>query len=342
VKRKLSSGYEHVNCDLCGGEETDLLLVARDFYNNIPGVFRVVRCKKCGFVYTNPRPYGEELLKYYPDEAGYFKPVFVKEQVGKVFNLKKRLHDKVLATYRGYARLPNSNWLERVFLIPIHLLAKKNWEVNGIPEFRRNGKLLEIGCSYGQYLKQMKELGWDVAGIEPNKKAAEFGSKEYGIRIINDTFENVNITEKFDAIVMRMVLEHLPGPSKALKKAYELLKEDGQLIIIVPDFSGIEFWLFREHCYGLHVPNHLNHFTPLTIRQYCKNIGFRVEKIIHHSFDRDFVASAQYMKNDGLKPWLAAVLSNKIFRKTILRAAVTLLSYLGMTSRMTVWVKKSE
>lgn len=342
MKRKLPSGYEHVNCDLCGGEETDLLLVTRDFYNNIPGVFKVVKCKKCGFVYTNPRPYGEELLKYYPDRATYFKPVFIEERTGKIFNLKKKIYNKVLATYLGYSRPPNSNWLERAFLSPLYLLAKKNWEVSGIPAFRRNGKLLEIGCSYGLYLNKMKELGWDVTGIEPNRKAAEFGSKEYGIRIINDTFENVTIAEKFDVIAMRMVLEHLSSPSKALKKAYKLLKEDGQLIIIVPDFSGIEFWLFREHCYGLHVPNHLNHFTPLTIRQYCKNIGFRVEKIIHHRVDRDFVASARYMKNDGLKPWLAVVLSNKIFRKTILRGAVALLSYLGMTSRMTVWVKRNE
>ena len=78
------------------------------------------------------------------------------------------------------------------------------------------------------------------------------------------------------------------------------------------------------------------------IRQYCKKYGFRVEKIIHHKVDRDFVASAQYMKDEGINRWLAPVLTNKLFRRTILRAAVTLLSYLGTTSRMTVWVRKNE
>ena len=72
----------------------------------------------------------------------------------------------------------------------------------------------------------------------------------------------------------------------------------------------------------------------------CKNCGG--EKIIHHKFDRDFVASALYMKVEGINKWLAPVLSNYLFRKTILKAAVVSLSYLGMTSRMTVWVKVSQ
>jgi len=336
MRQKLSSGYEYVKCDLCGKDDTKKILEAKDLYNKMPGIFNVVQCKNCGFVYTNPRPYAEELSKYYPDDAGYFIPTLPKERRGRLNKLKKKVWNKLLAVYWGYSHLSNINWLGKVFLSPLLLRVKGSLETSGIPRFVQNGKLLEIGCSYGSYLKQMKELGWEVVGVESNRKAAEFGCKEYGVRIIGDTFENANITGKFDVIAMRMVLEHLPSPSKALEKASELLKEDGKLIIIVPDFSGIEFRLFKEYCYALQVPNHLNYFTPSTIRQYCKKYGFRVEKIIHHKVDRDFVASAQYMKDDGLNEWLAPVLSNKLFRRTILRAAVTLLSYLGMTSRMTV------
>ena len=334
--------YEYVNCDLCGGEETELLLIAGDLYNNMPGEFRVVRCKNCNFTYTNPRPYGEELSKYYPDDAGYFIPTLPKERSGRLNELKKKVWNKLLAAYRGYFHPSNISWLEKAYLFPLHLLTKRDIEIGGIPKFRPNGKLLEVGCSYGLYLKQMKELGWEVVGVESNRKAAAFGCKKFGLAIINDTFENVNSTEKFDIIAMRMVLEHLPSPSRALEKASEILKEDGKLIIILPDYSGIEFRLFKEYCYALQVPNHLNHFTPLTMRQYFKKYGLRVEKIIHHRFDRDFVASAQYMKNSGLNGWLAPILSNKFFRKTILKVAVTMLSYLGMTSRMTIWVSKDE
>jgi len=331
--------YKYVNCDLCGRDNADLVLIGKDLYNRIPGEFRVVRCRNCGFVYTNPRPYGGELSKYYPDDTGYFIPTLPKGRSQNLNELRKRIGNKLLAWYGGYSHLSNINAVEKVLLLPLYLLMKRNLEVRGIPRFHQNGRLLEVGCSYGSYLKEMKELGWEAAGVEPNRKAAEFGGKELGVRIINDTFEDAVLDEKFDVIAMRMVLEHLPSPSKALKKACELLKRDGELIIIVPDFSGIEFRLFKQYCYALQVPNHLNHFTPLTIKRFCEKYGFKVERIIHHKFDRDFVASAQYMKESNR--WLAPVLTNKFFRKTFLKVVVSLLSYLGMTSRMTVWVRKN-
>jgi len=336
------SGYEYVSCDLCGKDDARKILDARDLYNKLPGIFSVVRCNNCGFAYTNPRPYGEELSKYYPDDAGYFIPASVKEEGGKLYKLRSKVVNKVLAAYLGYSHLSKVNWLEKAFLFPVYLLVKRSWEISGIPRFCRDGKLLEVGCSYGLYLKQMKELGWEVVGIELNREAADFGYKEFRLTIINDTFENAGISEKFDVIALRMALEHMPYPSKAFEKLRELLNENGQLVIIVPDFSGLEFRLFKRYCYGLHVPNHLNHFTPSTMRRYCEKYGFRVEKMIHHKFDRDFAASAQYMRDDGLNKWLAPILSNRLFRRTVLKAAVSLLSHLGMTSRMTIWMKRNE
>jgi len=342
AKQNLSSKFKWVRCDLCGRDNAERILEAKDLYNKIPGTFSVVQCKSCGFAYTNPRPYGEELAKYYPDDAGYFRPVIVEEKARKLTFLKKKLYNKILAAYLGYSHLSDMNRLEKIFLMPLFLLVKRRVEISGIPPFVQNGKMLEIGCSYGLYLKHMRELGWEVVGVEPNRKAADFGQKEFRLRIINDSLENVDITEKFDVIAMRMVLEHLPSASKAVEKAFELLEEGGRLIIIVPDFSGIEFRLFKEYCYDLHVPAHLNHFTTLTLRQYLKKSGFKVEKIIHHRIDRDFVASAKYMKDEGRNRWLAPILSNRLVRRTILKAAVVLLSYLGKTSRMTVWARKNE
>ncbi|MCK4815558.1 class I SAM-dependent methyltransferase [bacterium] len=342
AKQNLSSKFKWVRCDLCGRDNAERILEAKDLYNKIPGTFSVVRCKNCSFVYTNPRPYGEELAKYYPDDSGYFRPAIAKEKARQLTFLKKKLRNKVLAAYLGYSHLSNINRLEKVSFLPLFLLLKRMMETNGIPPFVQNGKMLEIGCSYGLYLKHMRELGWEVVGIEPNRKAADFGQKEFRLRIINASLENVNITEKFDVIAMRMVLEHLPSPSQALEKASKLLEEGGRLIIIVPDFSGIEFRLFKEYCYALQVPTHLNHFTTLTLRQYLKKSGFKVEKIIHHRIDRDFVASAKYMKDKGRSRWLAPILSNRPVRRTILKAVVILLSYLGKTSRMSVWVRKNE
>lgn len=336
----LPRGYEYVVCDLCGKDNPTVILRGKDLYNKLPGEFKLVKCQECGFVYTNPRPYGEELSKYYPNEAGYFVPTLPKEGPAKDNKPMHVFRNKVLAAYMGYVHLTNVGFLEKLALFPLYVIKRRLWLIDGLPRYQKKGRLLEIGCSYGSYLKEMKDLGWEVVGIEPKSEAAEFGNKELGVRIYNGGFDDTEIDEKFDVIAMRMALEHFPSPSRALQKARRLLKEEGQLIIIIPDFSGIEYKLFRQYCYGLHLPAHLNQFTPLIISRYCQKYGFKIDKIIHHKFDRDFVASAQYLKSEGVNNYLAAIFSNKLFRRTILRVIVTLLSYLGLTSRMTVWVKK--
>lgn len=341
---KLIEGYEYVNCDLCGIDDTEQVLIGKDLLNNLPGEFNVVRCKNCGFVFTNPRPFGEELAKFYPDDASYYTPpvalppVTTKENRNSVSSnhltnpIKKlKLYKLIRFFYRNGRRL---------VILPRNIIQMRQRFIGGIPQFRNNGKLLDVGCSYGNYLVDMRNRGWDVTGIELNKQAAEMGTNRYGLKIINDIFENVNFTEKYDVITMRMVLEHFPRPSTVLGKAYEILKDDGQLIIIVPDFSGIEFRLFREYCYALQVPTHMNHFTPKTLGMFLKKYGFKIDKIVHHSFDRDFAASAKYMCDAKVNTWLAPLISNKVFRKTLLKWVVNLLSYFGQTSRMSVWASK--
>ena len=39
----------------------------------------------------------------------------------------------------------------------------------------KHGKFLEIGCSSGEFLEQVKKLGFEVAGLEISDRAAERG-----------------------------------------------------------------------------------------------------------------------------------------------------------------------
>jgi predicted SAM-dependent methyltransferase len=182
----------------------------------------------------------------------------------------------------------------------------------------------------------MRELGWQVKGIEPNKKAASWARDNLGLDIECCYFDDFECSEKFDVIQMRMVLEHLTSPSKAIERAASMLKKGGELVIIIPDFSGFESSIYKKYHYGLQVPCHLYHFTPKTIKSYLKKYGFKVRYLIHHKFDRDLVASAGYLRNDEKLKWLALILQNKLIRKTILRMFINILSLLGKTSRMTV------
>lgn len=334
--------YGYVNCDLCGRDEPELLFEAEDHYNKIPGKFDVVKCSYCGLVYVNPRPYGTELARYYPDEAGYYTPCVKQANTNNIFpRFRENLRNSILAAYRGYYPDKKPNLLVKVLLYPIYLVKNKGWRREGLPDFIENGNLLEVGCSYGLYLAKMREMDWQVQGVELNKKAVEFGQKNWGLDIINNTVDKANLPEKYyDVILLRMVLEHLPSPKIALAKLAKALKQGGKMYIIVPDFNGLEAQLFKAYCYTLQVPNHLYHFTPQTLKGYIDKAGLRIKRIMHNKVDRDFVASAKYLQEAGINKWLYPLLSNFFIRKIILRLIMEILAGLGRTSRMTVYAEK--
>ena len=126
---------------------------------------------------------------------------------------------------------------------------------------------------------------------------------------------------------------------KLRKKIRTLLKSKGVLIIIIPDFNGFESKLFRKYAYTLQLPTHLTHFTPKTIKKYLINSEFNNIKIFHQDFDRDLIAPLSYMKRDNITT-IFSIMSNKFIRKTIVKIFIKILSLLGKTSRMTIYMKK--
>ena len=207
-----------------------------------------------------------------------------------------------------------------------------------IPEYIENGKLLDIGCSWGSYLYKMQQYGWDVHGTEINSKAVNFAREELDLKNVKSAFfEDIEWEENFfDVVHMSMVLEHFYDPLKSLLLIHSIMKPRGQLILSVPDISGFEIRLYKNKCYTVQVPQHLSHFSPETITNFLEKSGFIVKKIIHHRFDRDLVASAGNLENQLPGKLLHA----PVLRKTVVRSFITLLSLLGKTSRMSVFARK--
>jgi SAM-dependent methyltransferase len=48
---------EHISCNLCGFDETDLIVMQNEY--------RMVECRQCGLIYVNPRPSAEALIQLY-------------------------------------------------------------------------------------------------------------------------------------------------------------------------------------------------------------------------------------------------------------------------------------
>lgn len=270
---------------------------------------------------------------FYPDSAGYYQPSSKDSLISSSF--KKSLFDTVLKHCYNY-NIETSYGPFVAYLL--RLLFSKKIALIHIPKFVKNGKLLDIGCSWGSYLSRMRHYGWEVYGVETNNKAVQYAQEQLGSKNVRHGFFEDMCWEKdfFDVVIMNMVLEHLYDPLETLCLAHSLVKKKGQLIVSVPDISGVEARLYKDKAYNLHVPQHLNHFSPQTITKFLNTSGFSVEKIVHHSFDRDLVASAGYLENK----LLSKILHKPFVRKTLVRIIVDLLAFLGKTSRMSVYARK--
>jgi len=169
---------EEINCDFCGSENNVPFLESFDYYNGQSGKFSAVSCVDCGLRFTNPRPDRNSMSYYYPDSAGYYDP-------GQAPKFNPILLS-VLQNYYGYG---GGSFFKKILSFPLYLIFSRKIKEKGIPNFVPNGRLLDIGCSHGEFLAQMKGLGWGVHGVEMNHKAAEYARNTHGLEITEDTID---------------------------------------------------------------------------------------------------------------------------------------------------------
>ena len=333
---------DNIICDFCCSSQNSPIITSKDYiFNNIPGEFNIVKCQNCKLVFSNPRLRNDQLKNYYNSTDDFGSPVEKLDLINKntyVYN------GSFLANYFNYP-FGKVNLRYKFIHYPLYMrIRKKLKKTLFIPNYIKNGKILEIGCSYGDYLFQLKKIGWDVKGIELSKNAVDHGTNKLNLDVSKIDIQDFESEEKFDIIYLRMVLEHVESPKLVLEKCYSLLKPHGRLVLILPDISGLEVQIYKKYAYTLQLPYHLYHFTPITIKNYLKLLNFQNVKIFHENFDRDLLAPLNFMiRENPNKLFLKVILkfaTKRLIRKIIIRIIVNILSLLGKTSRMTVIAEK--
>lgn len=131
-------------------------------------------------------------------------------------------------------------------------------------------RILEVGCGDCVILKNLMVKGYKVMGIDPGPLAYEAGVKK-NIKVFTDFFPSLLIKEKVDLIFHVDVLEHINNYEEFLRAQYELLNENGVIIVNVPDASDS----FRMGDISLAMHEHLNYFTEDSLHNTLESIGFR-------------------------------------------------------------------
>jgi predicted TPR repeat methyltransferase len=144
---------------------------------------------------------------------------------------------------------------------------------------KRKGILLDVGAATGFFMHIAQGLGWKVKGVEISKYAMMLAQKK-GLDVIHGTMANVDVNMPlFDVITMWDVLEHMPDPITDLKRAREMLQNDGLLVLNTPDSGSLYAKLLGKRWHLIVPPEHIHYFNNESISKVLDACGFETISI---------------------------------------------------------------
>ncbi|MGO4919974.1 class I SAM-dependent methyltransferase [Maribacter spongiicola] len=192
--------------------------------------------------------------------------------------------------------------LENIYqTVKKYTLNKKVQLINKYSSTQKN--LLDIGCGTGEFLITAKNKNWKTVGVELNDNARKKATdKNLEIYKSLDTINN----QKFDAITLWHVLEHLPDLDKQINKITSLLNKNGTLIIAVPNYKSYDAQYYKEFWAAYDTPRHLWHFSQNAIKSIFKNKKIVLVKTLPMYFDSYYVSLLSEKYKSGSSNYLKA------------------------------------
>ena len=233
------------HCPLCKsdtGNSGKPLFKSTDYISG--DTFSILRCGKCGFIFTDSYPDQEdEFGRYYPKEEYYGSDEgrrFISPMEKMIFAFRVRRARRVL-------------------------------------DLKSKGCVLDIGCGRGLLLQLLKSRGWECHGTELSEPLALRMRENHGIDVRACSIQDCNFADKmFDAVSIYHVLEHISDPKGVLQEVRRIIKNDGMLIIGVPNIASFQSVISGPKWFHLDIPRHVAHFSPGTLKQMVEECGFEI------------------------------------------------------------------
>lgn len=278
-------------------ENKSNIIVSCKDYTATNEFFDLILNEEFEMLITSPKPREENLSKYYDSDA-YISHT----------DSSKSLIDKIYQIVKNYT------------------IGKKVKLINSFHTEEKS--ILDIGCGTGDFLEASKRNGWNVVGIEPNKKA-----KNIAVKKVNSTkvkaspfYKNIDSllkekeNQQFDIITMWHVLEHVYHLEDYISKLEQLLKPTGRLIIAVPNYKSYDANYYGEFWAAYDVPRHLWHFSQKSITKLFGKQNMKLVQTIPMKFDSYYVSllSEKYKtgSSNPVKAFLVGKRSNQYAKTT--------------------------
>jgi SAM-dependent methyltransferase len=184
-----------------------------------PAVFDVFQCLECNAAFCDPL----EVVDGIYDRI-YVDPALV----------------------RGYDRYPRYRREVLRERSPLRFLADSEdiyWGIErllpAISEGSGRVRILDVGCGQGYLTFALRSAGYDAVGIDISDKAVATARDQFGGDYRSSTLrELAESGERFDAVVMAELVEHVVDPTGLVREGLEVLADEGRLIVTTPNRSA--------------------------------------------------------------------------------------------------------
>jgi 2-polyprenyl-3-methyl-5-hydroxy-6-metoxy-1,4-benzoquinol methylase len=237
-------------------------------------VFAVWQCNRCTLRFTQDAPAPEEVGKY------YLSPHYVSHT-----DTKQGIINQLYHAIRKFT------------------LKKKRQLVQEVSGLQK-GSLLDVGAGTGAFANSMQEAGWKVIGLEPDETARQNAINKYNLNFqLPDALYRLE-DQSFDVVTMWHVLEHVHDLHGYLHNCERILKQNGTLIIAVPNYTSLDAKIYGAYWAAYDVPRHLYHFSPKSMKSLLQQHGFVIAQYVPMLFDSFYISilSGQYKTGKSQLP----------------------------------------
>lgn len=293
-------------CPVCGsGQRTLLHCDLRDkIFFCAPGKWSLYECQDCRCAYLDPRPSSDTIHLAY---SQYYTHTSPNEEHLQELNHFQCLRRSMANGYRNWRFKTNLQPANRLgipmaMIIPSlrHILEH---EFRNLPNPNPGARLLDVGFGSGVFLDLARQMGWKVAGVDPDPITVESAAKR-GLDVRQGGVEAyADMPESFDVITLSHVIEHVHDPLQTLQAIFRLLKPGGFLWLSTPNIQSFGHEYYGKHWRGLEPPRHLVLFNWHTLCEKLIQIGFKSIQKNYQNNHFIFLAAQSESISRGLNPY---------------------------------------
>jgi|TARA_Y100000310_G_scaffold316658_1_gene368632 2-polyprenyl-3-methyl-5-hydroxy-6-metoxy-1,4-benzoquinol methylase len=244
-------------CPVCAGEKLAVVFAARDHVVT-QEEFKVLECDGCGLRLTSPVPDKDETDRYYESE-----------------------------NYTPHAASGGGNFAYRT--VRKLMLARKRNLVTTETKMHR-GRILDVGCGSGEFLHAMHRAGWEVDGIDASEVARREVSERYAVTLRSPEEWFAGSEEEYDVITFWHAFEHIPNPNDYLRQVTSSLRDDGTLVLGLPNWNSLDAEHYGAEWAAYDVPRHITHFTRYTMETLLERHGLSISSTHGLPFDAFYIS----------------------------------------------------